>query len=318
MFLQGVTSVLPLLLLILLGFSVAKSAWFGKSGMAFMSKFCLDLAIPFYMFYNVVRTYSHPRELLELLISLQYPFMIILGGMAFGLIMTFFLRIKPPRRGVFINAVSLSNTVVMGMPVVASLFGDHVLPISMVFYASNTILYWTVGVWILRREVGARSGKGVFGTLKAVFGSRPMIGFLSGVVWVLLQLPVPDFALRTIGMISSSVTPLAMMFIGSVIRFADFKHVTHWRDLLVVVGYRFLIVPVISGIICSLMPVEPVVKQVFFILSNMPSMAQLPIVAKELNSDYEFASMTTALTTAISMAMVPVYVSVLNYTKFLG
>jgi Predicted permeases len=318
MFLEGVSSVVPLLAMICVGFFFAPSKWFGKAGMSFMSSFCLNLAIPFYMFYNVVRAYSRPSELFELFFNLQYPFIIILSGMAIGAVMAAILHIRPPRRGVFINAISLSNTVIMGMPVVASLYGEQILPVTMIFYAANTTLYWTVGVWIIRRETGAKSGKGIFGTLKAVFGTPPMFGFLCGLAWVMLKLPIPMFATRTLGMISACVTPLAMMFIGSVIRFAEFRHIAHWRDMLIAVGYRCLAVPFVTAGICSLLPVAPVVKQVFFILSNMPAMAQLPIVAREVGSDYEYASMVTAITTTISMAMVPVYVFILNYTKFLG
>lgn len=318
MLIQGVTSVLPLLFLILLGIYVATLPWFGREGMNILSKLNLEIFIPIFMFYNVYRTYQNPRDLLELLYNIQYPFVIVLSSIAIGTLMAKLLRIKSPQRSIFINAVSFSNTVVMGMPVISSLYGEETLPVTMMFYASNTILYWTVGVWLLRRDVGSKSSLGVWRTVKVIVGSKPMLGFLLGIAAVIVQLPVPDFIIRPMSHIATSVTPLAMMFIGSVLRFADYGKIAHLKELLIIVGYRLLAVPVVTGVICMLLPVPTVMKHVFFIIANMPAMAQLPIMAKEVGSDYELASMITALTTACSMAAVPIYIAVMSSTKFLG
>ena len=311
--LEGIASILPLLILIVIGFVCAKQPWFGPKGMDFLTKFNLDIAIPLYLFYSVTRTYSRPSAILELVRNVQYPAILILFGMVVGFVICLFLGIRAPQRSVFINAVSLSNVVVMGLPVVASLFGERVLPIAMVYYACNSLLYWTVGVWLLRRDAGRGGSIGVWGTIKTVFLSRPLLGLMAGVAWVCLGLSLPQFAVKSLGMISSAVTPLAMVFIGSVIRYADFRNIGNSRLLAFIVGYRLLIVPLVAGALCSLFPVSVAMKKVFFILSNMPSMAQLPIMSKEVGGDYELASLTTAVTTALSMIAVPVYVFLMNY-----
>lgn len=305
-------------MLILLGVYSAKLPWFGREGMNFLSKFVLDIAIPLYLFYNVTRTYSHPRELLPLLYNLCYPVTITLIGMFIGFLMTRLLGIKPPQRGIFINAVSLSNVVVMGMPVVVSLFGNEVIPAAMVYYTSNTVMYWIVGVWLLRLDVGGGKKMGAWKTIRTVLLSRPLIGFMCGVAWVIFNEPLPAFASRTLGMLSSAVTPLAMIFIGSVIRHSDFRKISHLRELAFIIGYRLFAVPVITAMLCRAFPIDLTMKKVFFILANMPAMAQLPIMAKEVEGDYELASMATAMTTAISMAAVPFYVFALEYFQFLG
>ena len=320
MFLQAVTSVMPLLIIICLGYASAKLPWFGRTGMDFLSKFNIDIIIPIYMFYNVIRTYPNRDSLLDLWVNVRYPFIVIFCTITVGAIMAKILRFQPPQRGVFINAVSLSNVVVMGLPVTESLFKDTglaILPIGMIYYAANTMIYWTVGIWLLRRDVGGTKGMGVVKTVKTVFMSRPLLGFIFGILWVMLDIQLPEFVLTPMAMISRCVTTLAMLFIGCVIRFTDFQVIRESRELKLIVLYRLLFVPLASGLICSLMPIDPTYRKVFFILSNMPAMAQLPIMAKEVNSDYKLASMATAMTTAVSMAAVPFYITIMESLKFL-
>jgi Predicted permeases len=315
MALQGVLAVLPLLIMALIGFSCAKLPWFGRRGLNFLSKFTIGIAIPLYLFSNVTRVYSHRSELIGLFYDLRYPVILVVISVVLSSIAAKLLDIKPPQRGVFINATSFSNIVVMGMPVVVSLFGEEVLPILMIFYACNTISYWTLGVWLLRREAEDRMPLGVWGTIKEVLSNRPLQGFLLGLLWIFFELPIPGFINKTLIGIGNSVTLLAMMFIGSVIRFADFSSISRFRELILLLGYRYLLVPLFSGFFCWMLPVDSVMKQVFFILSNMPAMAQLPIMAKEVRSDYELASMATALTTAICMVAIPVYIMIMEYTQ---
>ena len=135
-----------------------------------------------------------------------------------------------------------------------------------------------------------------------------------GILWVLLGIPVPGVMAETMAAISGGVTMLTMLFIGAVIRFADFRNIGKVRSLRVLLPYKYLVTPVLAGFLCWLLPMPLLMKQVFFVQSNMPAMAQLPIMAKEVGTDYEFASITTAVTTTISMATVPLYIFLMEYS----
>ena len=51
------------------------------------------------------------------------------------------------------------------------------------------------------------------------------------------------------------------------------------------------------------LPLSDMAKQVYLIMTVMPAMTQLGIVAKEARADYEFAAMTIAVTTVIRQAV---------------
>jgi predicted permease len=258
--------------------------------------------------------YKHPRELLELLFNLPYPFIIIGTALVTAAVMAIPLGVRPPKRGVFVNALGLSNTVVMGMPVTLSLLGERALPVVMIYYACNTMTYWTVGIWLMRREVPGRPARGIAASLWEAVTTPPFMGFLIGVLWVLTTLPVPGFLAKTMEMIGNSVTLMCMVFIGSVIRFSDFRNVRKERTLRILLPYKYLLSPALAAFLCWLLPLPLFMKQVFFIQANMPAMAQLPIMAKEVGADYEFASLVTAITTSVSMATVPFYIFLMEYS----
>ncbi len=308
MALEGIYAVLPLLIMIGIGFAAAKQPWFGRGGMTCLSKLTINILIPVYMASNVTRLYKDPRELLELLRNLPYPFVIIGTGMALAVLLAVPLKLRPPQRGVFINCAGLSNTVIMGVPVTLSLVGDRGLPYLMMYYACNTTVWWTLGVWLLRREVPGRGARGAAAAIAEVLATPPLMGFLIGILWVVAGLPVPGVLAATMATIGGSVTLVSMICSGAVIRFADFRNIGGVRGLRVLLPYKYLFTPVLAGFLCWLLPMPLLMKQVFFILANMPVMAQLPIMAKEVGTDYEFASLAAAVTTAISMASVPLYI----------
>ncbi|MCC8107901.1 MAG: AEC family transporter, partial [Planctomycetes bacterium] len=247
-FLRSVTSVAPLLIAIATGYVIAKKPWAGESGMAFLSKVSMNYAIPPYLFLTMTRTYHSPADLLFLFYNLRYPVVITVVGFAFAMAAAAAFRIQPPKRGVFINAVTLCNTVLMGLPVVASLYGNEVVPIAMIFYSANTIIFWTAGVWFLRRELPAEPGFNWTVAVRQIFSSRPLMAFCLGVVWVLLGLPMPEFLARTCELAGGAMTPLSMLFIGFVIRFADITAPGKLRNLGFVLLYRYLIVPALTGL----------------------------------------------------------------------
>lgn len=309
---QAVSSVLSLLILIGLGFYMTGLKWFSGTGSDIFSKYTVRIALPCYMAYNVIVSCGSKEELLRIFKYMPIPLFTILIGFMMGLLLARVFHIETPRRGVFVNVVSLSNTVIIGFPVINSLFGESAAPHGMVYYMANTLIFWTLGVFLLRRDSGDTAKLFSLHSLKQII-SPPIIGFITGCVLLIFQIEIPAFIFSPMEMIKNSVTPIAMMFIGSILRQTDFKSIHLTKDVAIVLVSRFIISPVIVAIVCSILPIDILLKQVLFILSTMPAMTQLGIMSKESGSDYKFASVLVALTTTISIAVLPLYTLIMTY-----
>ena len=311
MALQAVESVVSLLILIGVGWCLAGRAWFGTAGASLFSKYTVNVAVPCFMFYNMVDVCGSREKLASLLSGLPFPVLIVCSSFAFGMLLAHLLKVAPQRKGVFLNVITFSNVVFVGLPVVSALFGDDGLPYAMIYYLANTLFFWSGGVWLLKRYGDGFSGSSPVQVIKGIF-SPPIIGMLLGVVAVLLGLRLPDFLYRPIIMLKNTATPIAMLFIGSVIRSTGMDAVEHVRELAAVLLVRFFLTPLLVAALAAAFHMELMMQEVFVLLSAMPAMTQLGVMAKESGSDYGFAALLITLTTAVSMVIIPLYMALME------
>ena len=187
----------------------------------------------------------------------------------------------------------------------------------MIYYMANTILFWTIGVYLLRCDSGENVKLVSLEGLRKIL-SPPIIGFLIGVVIVVLNIELPEFIFTPLEMLKQTTTPMAMIFIGSIISNADFKSMKLSKDLALILIVRFIVSPIFMAVVCMLLPIDQMMKQVFFVLATMPAMTQLGIMSKESDSDYEFASVVVAVTTTVSMVAIPVYMYIISTFHLFG
>ena len=304
---QAIQSVISMLILMLIGAWLAGKDWFRKSGgTGLLSKLIVNVLVPLYMLNNVLTKVGTRQKLWEIVVCLPLPMITIFISLALGIWMAGRLGIHAPRRGVFINVMTFTNCVLVGFPIIISLFGEEAAAVGMVYYMVNTICFWTIGVQLLREDGGQKSSLFSKAGLKKLL-SPPLLGFLLGVVLVILGLSLPAVLANPVSQLGGCATPMAMMVVGCILRDADWSKLKISRDLLLVLLFRFIVCPALMLGVVYVMPLPALNKQVFFLLSSMPAMTQLSVMSKESGSDVEFASLLIAVTTVLSIFMIHVY-----------
>ena len=305
MFYNAIQSILTLTILMAIGYYLAGRKWFG-GGPAIFSKYCADISIPAYMVYNIITVCPTRADLWKLFCSLPIPLCTIIVGFLFALLLAKLARVEPGRRGVFLCSVTFSNTVLVGFPIIQALFGEEATPYGMIYYVANTFLFWTVGVYFLRRD-GGGTGKFFSAQNMKKILSPAIVGVLIGAALVFFGITLPEFIFSALTKVQQTTTPLAMMFIGCIIHDTDFRSGTYNKDLLIIVAVRFVVSPLFMAIVCSFLPIERMMKLVFFVIATMPAMTQIGIMARESGSDYHYASAAVGLTTVLSVFTIPFY-----------
>ena len=319
MVLQSIKSVFALMTIIGLGYYFTGKPWFGKSGMDFLSKFTIQATIPFYMFYNIYKDVGTRANLFDLVTKLPVTFGVTLMSIAVGALASKLFRVSAKRTSTFIAASAFPNVVFIGFPVIQSLWGENVSTIGVIFYIANTVIFWTIGIWLLQRgKVDSANGTSqFFENLKKLI-NPPIMGMICGILAVLIGIELPDFVQKPLTMISGVTSPLALFFIGSVIRNMDKSSMAFGRDLFAALATRFILVPIASILFLRMMPIPVMMKQVFFMLSTMPAMTQMGIMARQYDSDYEFACTVITMTTIISMCTIPVFMFIMQTFAVFG
>ncbi len=300
---SAVNIVISVFLMMMLGFLGAKRGWFDEGAKKLLSFLVVKIALPCMIVAKITTSYTR-ATLLEGAYGLVVPFlsMLALYLLAQGLIRA--LRIPKGRRGVFIAMVVYSNSVFIGVPIARALFGESVLPHTLFYYIANTLFFWTVGAPTMRLD--AQQGASFFSkeSLKNLV-NPPLIAFFSSVIVVLIGIPLPRAILDACEYVGSIVTPLSMMFIGTVLAGIALKNLKIDRGQIAVIVSRFVLSPLFVYLLAFVFPIARITRDAFLVQAAMPVMTQVSIVASLYGADAEYATVGTTVTTVLSLAVLP-------------
>ncbi|MCX7028109.1 MAG: AEC family transporter [Spirochaetes bacterium] len=313
--LNALGSVLSVILMVGLGFVLAKRKWFEGSSASLISRLVVSVALPAYMINNLMGGYDRTK-LLSMLPGLPIPFIAMLGGFVMGWGLAIIIKVPKGRRGTFASMIALSNTIFIGLPVNLMLFGDQSLPYVLLYYIANTTCFWTLGSYGMALDGALRSGR-PRPTLVSVSGlkrilSPPLLGFFAAVLMIMVGITLPASIMDFCKYLGSMTTPLSMLFIGIVIARVQWKRLKFEIDIAFIVAWRFLVIPVCVYLIVRGLDLPRLEKQVFLIQAAMPSMTQTPILAESLGADAEYAGIGVSITTVLSLVSIPVYMTLVG------
>ena len=303
-FLRSISGILVILGMILVGFVIGEKGWFDDKSRGLIAKLVTQVALPCYMLYTITQRFT-AADLLKMLPALRFPAlsMVILLGIATGVARIF--AVRQDRRGLFISMFFNSNTIFVGLPINQALFGDASIPYVLIYYMCNTTFFWTLGTYLIQRDGEGEAQFDLKTSLKKVF-SPPLMGFLLGLVLVMLQIKLPAFLASDLQYLGNLTTPLSMIFIGLSVSHVGVKQLVLGKEQLLILLGRFLVAPLLMASIVYWVPLPSLKKQVFIIQSAMPVMTNAPVVARLYGADSDYAAVMVTETTLATMVVIPI------------
>ena len=304
LFLRSISGILVILGMILVGFVIGEKGWFDNKSRGLLAKIVTQVALPCYMLYTITQRFT-AGDLLKMLPALRFPAlsMVILLGIATAVARIF--AVRQDRRGLFISMFFNSNTIFVGLPINQALFGDASIPYVLIYYMCNTTFFWTLGTYLIQRDGEGEAQFDLKTSLKKVF-SPPLMGFLLGLVLVMLQIKFPAFLASDLQYLGNLTTPLSMIFIGLSVSHIGLKQLVLKKDQLLILLGRFVVAPLLMVTIVYWSPLPSLMKQVFIIQSAMPVMTNAPVVARLYGADSDYAAVMVTETTLATMVVIPI------------
>jgi len=310
----SIQSIIPIIAIIALGYFLQNHGWFGESFGSNLSRLIMNVALPASIFVSVMK-YLTFDKLVSLSEGLVYTFAAFGLGYVAAFIAVKAFHVRPGRRGTMINTFVNANTIFIGLPLNIALFGNKALPYFLIYYITNTVSTWTLGVYLMSSD--SKSGKHKsaekFDWKKLL--PAPLVGFLVALVFLVLRIPVPAFATSTLTYVGNIVTPLSLIYIGIVLAKAGLKTITLDKDTIITLVGRFVLGPVVMVAILMLtaknMPVDEF--RTFVIQAAAPALAVLPILASHGDGDVEFSTNVVTLSTILFVIVVPIVDTLLGF-----
>ena len=313
LFLTSITSIIPIIAIIVLGYILQVKGWFGDDFGPNLSRLIMNVALPASIFVSVMK-YLTLDKLISLSGGLLYTFVAFILGYIVAYIAVVVFKVRPGRRGTMINTFVNANTIFIGLPLNVALFGEQALPYFLIYYITNTISTWTLGVYLMTSDSKSGQSKETtkFDWKKLL--PAPLVGFLVALLVLILRIPIPDFATNTLTYVGNIVTPLSLIYIGIVLAKAGLNTITFDKDTIVTLVGRFILAPLIMLLVLKFFaPNMAIVEfKTFMIQSATPALAVLPILANQGKGDVEFSTNVVTLSTVLFIVVIPILQTLLG------
>jgi len=313
LFLTSLESIIPIIALIVLGYFLQVRGWFYNDFGNDLSKLIMNVAMPVSIFVSVLK-YLTLEKLISLSGGLVYTFVAFALGYIVAFLSVKAFKVAPGRRGTVINTFVNANTIFIGLPLNIALFGDDALAYFLIYYITNTISTWTLGVFLMTSDSksGKKKQESHFDWKKLL--PAPLLGFIVSVVFLVINIPLPSFVSSTLGYVGGLTTPLSLVYIGIVLAKAGIKTIRFDKDSIVALVGRFIVAPVLMFAVLKLMAPGMVTAeyQTFMIQSATPALAVLPILANQGDGDVEFSTNIVTLSTVLFVIVIPILQTIIG------
>lgn len=320
-FWTSIQSVLAIMFMIAIGYFADQKNWFDQQFSKSLSKIIMQVALPASIFMSMMEHFK-PNQLANLSIGLIYSILSISIGLLLASLIVNFLKLSKGQRGLMITAMNFANTVFIGMPLNEALFGTISIPYLLVYYIVNTIMLWTVGVWIIAADDPTINSKGQ----KVKFDwhhliPAPLWGFIVAlpfifIPWLKTHLLV-SFVTTTLSKIGGLVTPLSLIYIGIMLSNFGLKNMKFDRSVIVTLFGRFVTAPIIMTILIFIgaqagLTIIPVFYKTLIIQAATPTFAVLPVLATTYHSDVQFATNIVVTSSVLFIIVVPIIMLIMG------
>lgn len=309
-FFHALGGIFSLLLVVVLGYFLARSGWFSLSTRKLLPKLVTNVSLPPFLACTIITSFER-GSLLHMLYGAVLPMLTMVIMFVAGYVVAKLLGVNRRHFGLFCASVSNPNTIFIGIPVNLALFGHESLPYVLLYYFASTLFFWTVGNYFISRdESNTPKSDSAFHWQKII--SPPLYGFLCGLVLVCLDWHLPDFVFQAARITGDMTTPLALIFIGITLQCMDLRHARIGRDVIVALAGRMIASPLLMWLLLPVFALPELMGKVFVIQSSLPVLMQVAILSAYYDTDPEYGSLMVSLSTILCSLTIPLYMVVLG------
>ncbi len=287
---------IPVFAIFILGYIGEKKIGFDPKSISAMSLYIMTPVLVFKTFYTNI-------------VNIDYLYITVFAlTLCIALILIIYLisyirgySIKE-KCGLILGSVFMNNGN-YGTPVALLLFGAAGFDYAVILMVIQTIVMATVGIYFAAR--GSDIGGGFKDTLGVVMRMPIVYGALAGWLFQVTGITIGSSFMTTIDLVGNAAIPTIMLVLGMQLAKISLKNVER-EKILYAVMIKLAAAPVIAWGIAYFLPVDALLKQLMVIMAGMPSAANTTMYAIQFNTEPEFVSVCTFVTTVLSLISLPV------------
>lgn len=256
-------------------------------------------------------TFTYSKQMMaEIIIMMLASIGLYLFYILMSYIIPKLLRLEGKERDIVQFTTVFANTGFMGFPMAVIFFGAKGLFYMVIVNTFYDVFVWTFGISILGRpqKKEADTQKGFLLSQLKQLVTPCIIAVLIGFILILTSLKLPEVVAGFLNMLGRIATPLAMLFIGSMLADLKFAHILANKTVIKETILKLIILPLIVLGILKLTRLPSLMISILVLATAMPAAASSPILAEKYGNDGYFASKIVFVNTLLSVVTIPLIV----------
>ncbi|MBQ4343458.1 MAG: AEC family transporter [Erysipelotrichaceae bacterium] len=309
-FVTALNVVLPLLLLVVVGYLLKLRKFFSDTTLKQMNKLVFTLLIPASLLKSIltssIQDALQPKYLLFVLAG-------VAGMILSGILLGEKLCERQDQKGVMAQAIFRGNTVLFGIPVVSMLYPNESIVLTTSMIAIVVPIFNLCAVVSLQLHAGMKTD---FKSLLISVLKNPMvIATLSGFTLKLLGVEVPAAILKTVTEIGNAANPIGLIVLGASFELPAISE--NIKKLSIIALMRMILWPVIMMSLAIFLGYRGIELATVMVLFGAPTAVSSFATAVQMKGDGALASQAVMLTTALSVFTIFTWVFALTQLNML-
>jgi predicted permease len=284
----------------LMGFAAARLGLFSVAACEGLTRFVFNFALPV-MLFRVLAHASLPTKIPwdHLLSYYGAALATIVCGMAVG-------RIIGGRgfagQSIVGLAAGFANTVLIGIPLVQTTFGDEALLPALLIVAFHSVVLITAGTVLLELSSGNRKDlrRLPLNTAKSFATNPIIIGILAGAIFALAEIPIPKPADNMASLLGQAAAPCALFAMGATLN--QYRIAGNIGESLAVTTLKLALHPFLVWLLATqVLNVDTLSWKVAVILAATPTGANVFILAARYRTGIATTTTSILVSTALSL-----------------
>lgn len=235
-------AVIPLFLLMLLGYVIKCIGIAKKSDFDMVNKLVFKIFLPVLLFWNLYTTKT--VETFDIKIVLFTVFGVALT-FVLGYIYTLFAVKENPKRASMLQGFFRSNFAILGIPLINSICADNVTGLTYLMVAVVVPLFNVLAV-LCFELYGSKKKTNIKYVIKGIVTNPLIVACVIGMIFFFFKIKLPYVIEKSVSDVSKIATPLAIVAIGGSFTIGSIKGCI--KEVAVTVIARLILIPLIAVI----------------------------------------------------------------------
>lgn len=306
---HAIQVLLPIALIILLGWALAKWRFLGPDFMADLNRLTFYVALPALIVRSIAEVRVPVGEAMKL-------YGVLLAATLLGAIGTWILAwllgVRKSAWGSVAQASFRGNLAYAGLPVLTYFAAgwevparDHLLGTALLVFGPLTASYNLIAVVLL--SVGAGTAISWPRIARDIILNPLILACLTGFLLALLQWPLPPVIDRAMGALGGVALPVALLCIGG--SFVGNRPDGTRRGVLLAVVGKILLLPVLALLGCWIFGLEGDQRLIVLVFAGTPTAATAYTMVTQMRGDPELTASAIVLSTLLAFASLALILS---------